>query len=208
MSEINIKFQFSRDAFTLSRDEVISADDISVVFGPSASGKSTFLRILAGLDKPDQAYITFKNTCWHDTNKAQFVPTCDRQIGYVFQQSQLFPHLSVKDNVLFGYRRRKTHARFKSPEDIFKLFAVDPLLSKKPAQLSGGEKQRVAIVRALLSQPQLLLLDEPLNALDQTAKEHIMQQLKDISQAHQLPIIYVTHSIFERDFIGKKIISF
>ena len=170
---------------------------ITALFGPSGSGKTTILRCIAGLEKLPGG-LTIGDDIWQDDVKHIFLPPHQRQVGYVFQEPSLFAHLSVKDNLLYGYRRATQN---KKPEITFDhivaLFGVEALLGRSPANLSGGERQRVAVGRALLSQPRLILMDEPLAALDRAAKEDILPYFERLHEEFSIPIFYVSHDIGE-----------
>ncbi len=173
--------------FRLELDAEIPATGITCVFGPSGSGKTTLLRCLAGLDRPRSASIRLDGEVWQD--ESRFVPTHLRRIGYVFQDSSLLPHLSARRNLHFA----------RGPDDgaaaaAVKLLGIGHLLDKYPRQLSGGERQRVALARALSSKPRLLLLDEPLSALDVARKQELLPYLQRLPEELDCPIVYVTHS--------------
>ncbi len=175
--------------FHLDVDLTIPATGISCVFGASGSGKTTLLRCLAGLDRPDSARIEVDGELWQDG--ARFVPPHRRQIGYVFQDASLLPHLNARGNLLFGRDSAKIAAETAAAAE---LFGIAQLLDKHPAQLSGGERQRVALARALLGKPRLLLLDEPLSALDVARRRELLPHLQQLPEKLDCPIVYVTHS--------------
>ena len=177
--------------FHLDLDVEIPASGISCVFGPSGSGKTTLLRCLAGLDRPQLARIQLGDEIWQDDSR--FVPTHLRRIGYVFQDSSLLPHLSARRNLQYG-RDSHTGGDDADIADAVALLGIGQLLDKHPRQLSGGERQRVALARALLSKPRLLLLDEPLSALDVARKQELLPYLQCLPEELDCPIVYVTHS--------------
>ena len=162
--------------------------------GPSGSGKSTLLSLIAGLKKPDRGVIRFQGRTLVDTGKRFFLPPERRGIGLVFQDAQLFPHLSVKSNLLYGRRHRKPAERRFRFDDIVELLEIGHLLERRPNLLSGGEKQRVALGRALLFSPRLLLLDEPLASLDPQRKQQILPFLRRIRDDTEVPLLYVSHA--------------
>lgn len=171
---------------------------ITVLFGPSGSGKTSLLHILAGLIRPQSGYIRLAGKPIYDARDGIFMPPHRRQIGYVFQEPRLFPHLSVKDNILYAWRRRGRQARSAIAfEDMVTLLGLQNLLTRRPAFLSGGEKQRTAIARALMGNPQLLLMDEPLANLDERLKNELLLYIEALHQKTQIPILYVTHDIEE-----------
>ena len=176
---------------------------INCLFGPSGSGKTTIINCIAGIIKPDSAYIDIENIKLNDTKLNIFYPIHRRDIGYVFQESRLFPHLSVKKNLTYGMRFSKSK-RFEFKE-IIDLLGLKEILNRYTYNLSGGEKQRVAIGRALLRQPKLLLMDEPLASLDQNKKNELLHYISKLDQKLKLPIIYVSHSITEIFSLGKRI---
>ena len=179
-------------------------DGVTVLFGPSGSGKTTILELLSGLARPDAGQITFRGRRLVDTGQGVFLPPHKRQIGFVFQDSQLFPHLTVDQNLRFGgWFSRK---RSVSAADVIEILGIGDLLQRRPARLSGGEKQRVAIARALLAGPELLLMDEPLSSLDQARKQDVLQLIEAIRHRFGVPIVYVTHSVDELRFLATQVV--
>lgn len=170
---------------------------VTGLFGPSGSGKSTILGILAGLVKPDRGRIVLDGTPLYDSATKLCLPPHRRRIGLVFQDSQLFPHYSVKGNLLYGFHRTPARERRFRFDDIVELLALRPLLDAHPRRISGGEKQRVALGRSLLASPRLLLLDEPLAALDQNLKAQILPFLQRIRDELNLPMVFVSHALPE-----------
>lgn len=165
--------------------------------GPSGSGKTTILNILAGLIRADRVRFVMDDEVIADSDARVFMPVHARGIGYVFQEPRLFPHLTVRQNVLFGrwFERRKTPAV--QVDGLIDLLNLGGLLTRYPSRLSGGEKQRVALARALVSSPRLLLLDEPLASVDQRHRQEILPYLDRVRAELDLPTIFVTHSIAE-----------
>ena len=163
------------------------------MFGPSGSGKTTLLRCLAGLEKSGKMEIA--GQVLQDENT--FIPVNLRAIGMVFQESRLFPHLKVRDNLLYGYKRTPVNSRRLHLEDIGRVLSLEKLFERSIDKLSGGEKQRVALGRALLTSPKLLLMDEPLAALDAQRKTEIIPFIRKVEKKLSIPIIYVTHSMSE-----------
>lgn len=166
MSEIKAKFCIRHESFVLDVNLTLPGAGITVLFGHSGSGKTTCLRSMAGLEQFEHSYFSVGEDIWQDSERNLFVPTYQRPLGYVFQESGLFPHLSVRENLLFGHKRIPSSERKITLESMTELMGIGHLLERFPNQLSGGEKQRVAIARALLTSPRLLLMDEPLSALD------------------------------------------
>lgn len=174
------------------------ARGVTALFGPSGCGKTTVLRCLAGLlHLPGR--VSIGEDVWQDTTRRRFVPPYRRELGYVFQEASLFPHLSVGDNLLFGARRavgRKAEAE-EGLGEMLRLLGIEGLVDRSPTTLSGGERQRVALGRALLSRPRVLLMDEPLSALDRITKDGILPYFERIVETLDLPIVYVSHDVGE-----------
>ena len=174
-----------------------SKGPLTAIFGASGSGKTTLVNVIAGLVTPQHARIEVDGSVLIDTAKAIAMPPHKRRIGYVFQDARLFPHLSVAGNLGFGEWFTPREERYASKAQILELLGIGHLLSRKPRDLSGGEKQRVAIGRALLASPRLLLMDEPLASLDQKRKDEIMPYLERLRDEIRIPIVYVSHSVAE-----------
>ena len=193
------------DQFTLD----VSFDagrGITIVFGASGSGKSTLLRCLAGLLTPDSGHVAVGSTTLFDAAGRVNIAPQRRKIGYVFQHLALFPHLTVQDNLAYGVAHltpAERHERITSTADRF---GIAPLLTRKPGAISGGERQRAALARALVTDPQALLLDEPLSGLDHVTQTRIMDDLRAWNAAHDIPILYVTHSHREVFALGERVV--
>ena len=172
------------------------APGLTALFGRSGAGKTTLVNAIAGLLRPQRARISINGRLLSDTDSGIHVPPHRRRIGYVFQEARLFPHLTVRHNLLYGrfFARRDDTIAF---DHIVDLLGIAPLLQRQPATLSGGEKQRIAIGRALLARPELLLMDEPLASLDGARKEEILPYLERLRDELRLPIVYVSHAIPE-----------
>lgn len=170
---------------------------VTALFGRSGSGKTTLLNLIAGLIRPDAGRIAFQGDVLVDRAAGAFLPVHKRRFGTVFQDARLFPHLNVRQNLMFGvwFNGRQTVRR--DFEQITDLLGIGALLGRWPGSLSGGEKQRVAIGRALLSRPRLLLMDEPLASLDDERKDEILSYIERVKASMQLPIVYVSHSVPE-----------
>ncbi|MGR9318995.1 molybdenum ABC transporter ATP-binding protein [Rhizobium leguminosarum] len=182
---------FSLDAaFTSERG-------VTALFGRSGSGKTSMIRIIAGLARPDEGSVVLDGEPLTETATGIFVPKHRRRFGYVFQEARLFPHLSIRANLSYGRWFAARPAHGESFDHIVDLLGIETLLERSPAKLSGGEKQRVAIGRALLSSPRLLLMDEPLAALDDARKAEILPYLQRLRDETDIPIVYVSHSIAE-----------
>ncbi|WP_407492078.1 ATP-binding cassette domain-containing protein [Acinetobacter baumannii] len=173
--------------------------DASVIglFGASGSGKTSILHAIAGLNTPPSGLIKIQDQTWFDSNQKINVSTQKRHVGLVFQDAQLFPHKTVKQNLLFGLKRLSQQEHHFEADYIIELLKLEHLLQRMPIKLSGGEKQRVALGRALLYSPKLLLLDEPLSALDANHKAEIIPFFQKVKEEIKIPMIYVSHDIQE-----------
>ena len=192
--EIRAKFRIDRKDFRLDVDLALPGYGISALFGPSGSGKTTCLRAMAGLERTTDGYFAIGDEIWQDEARGHFVPTHRRALGMVFQESSLFRHLSVRENMAFGQKRTTTTKHGVTLPEIAEMLGIAHLLDRSPAQLSGGEQHRVAIARALLTSPKILLMDEPLAALDLKRKQEILPYLERLHRQLAIPIIYVSHS--------------
>ena len=187
--------QYPKFQFQVSLD--LPLDGVTAIFGPSGCGKTTFLRCLAGLERSPTGLLKFGNAVWQDEAQGAFLPIPERSIGYVFQEPRLFPHFTVRANLEYGFKRTATEKRKLSLEKIVEILGLHDLLDRRPHNLSGGEQQRVAIGRALLTSPELLLMDEPLSSLDVKRKREILPFIRRLDTELHIPIIYVTHSLQE-----------
>jgi molybdate transport system ATP-binding protein len=183
--------------FTLDLDLDLPAQGLAAVFGPSGAGKSTLINLLAGLLAPDRGRIALGDAVFVDRAAAVFVPAERRAVGVVFQDARLFPHLSVESNLRFGLRRARGRPARVDFAHVVELLGIGALLARRPHTLSGGEKQRVALGRALLTQPRLLLMDEPLASLDAPRKAEILPYIERLRDELALPIVYVSHALDE-----------
>ncbi len=208
MSQITAQLSIRYDDFSLDADLSLPARGITVFFGHSGCGKTTCLRAIAGLAKLEQGEVSVAGEVWQSSQSKVFLPTYKRDLGYVFQEPGLFPHLTVEANLQFGAKRIAASKRHVKAEEMINLLGIQPLLKRYPAQLSGGEKQRVAIARALLTSPKLLLMDEPLSALDQPRKQEFLPYLERLHRELDLPILYVTHSMQELARLADHIVLF
>jgi molybdate transport system ATP-binding protein len=170
---------------------------ITALFGPSGAGKTSIVNMLAGLRRPDTGHILVNSRCLFDSTKGIDLPVHRRRIGYVFQDGRLLPHLSVRANLNFGLRLTPPERRYISFDAVVDLLGIGHLLDRRPAKLSGGEKQRVAIGRALLTSPELLLMDEPLASLDSARKSEVLPFIRRLGREFRVPIIYVSHALEE-----------
>lgn len=197
---LSCDFHYQRQQFSL-KVALGCQQAVTGILGPSGSGKSTFLKIIAGLLKPQQGHIRFAEQRLFDANQKICLPSYQRHIGLVFQDGQLFPHMNVQQNLLYGYKHIAVEKRRFQLEQVVELLELQPLIERHVTQLSGGEKQRVALGRAILYSPQLLLLDEPLAALDQRLKDQILPFLQRIRDETAIPMLYVTHQPAELAFL-------
>lgn len=189
---LELDVQWRRGEFSL-HVKAQAESRVTGVYGPSGAGKSTLLALVAGLQRPDAGRIVLDGNTLVDTQKKIFLPPERRHIGLVFQDAQLFPHLSVENNLLYGFHRLQAADRHFMLAEIIDLLEISHLLARRPRLLSGGEKQRVALGRALLFSPRLLLLDEPLSSLDSVRKQQILPFLLRIRDELKMPILYVSH---------------
>lgn len=180
---------------------------ITILFGPSGAGKSTLLDCLAGLVQPDAGRIAVGADVLFDSSSHTNLPPQKRRIAYVFQSLALFPHMSVEDNVAYGLEPLPQKERRELATEVLAAFRVETLKSRKPAEISGGEKQRVALARSLVTLPRLLLLDEPLTGLDAELKAAIIDDLRAWNAAQRIPVLYVTHTRDEVDALGERVIA-
>jgi molybdate transport system ATP-binding protein len=194
---IEIRLHHRFGAFVLDAAFAIERPGVTALFGPSGAGKSTIANAIAGLFRPAQGRIVIGGRVVFDSSTNIALPPRARRIGYVFQDARLFPHMSVENNLRFGWRRAPERAGAAEFARIVGLLGLDDLLGRKPAKLSGGEKSRVALGRALLASPSLLILDEPLAALDAARKAEILPWLERLRDEAGLPMIYVTHALDE-----------
>jgi len=167
---------------------------ITALFGPSGAGKTSVLRCTAGLERAHEGRVSLNGDRWQDEAEGFFVPPHRRAIGYVFQETSLFPHFSVRGNLEYGWKRTATSLRRIAFEQAVEWLRLGPLLDRGTEKLSGGERQRVAIARALVTSPALLLLDEPLSALDEEAKAEILPYLERLHRELSVPALYVSHA--------------
>jgi len=170
---------------------------VTSLFGPSGAGKTSVVNIVAGLLRPDSGRITINDLCLFDSARGIHLPPEKRRIGYVFQDGRLLPHLSVRSNLSYGMHRTPVRRRFVKFDQVVDILGISHLLDRRPARLSGGEKQRVAIGRALLTSPALLLMDEPLASLDAARKAELLPFVMRLSREFAIPILYVSHAMDE-----------
>ncbi|MBC2772979.1 molybdenum ABC transporter ATP-binding protein [Rhizobium sp. AQ_MP] len=191
--------------FTLQADLTLG-EGLTALFGASGSGKTTLINAVAGLIRPEEGRIAFNGETWSDAST--FLPPHRRRIGYVFQEGRLFPHLTVLQNLRYGERLLPRAERREDLTRISSLLGITDLLARRPSHLSGGEKQRVALGRALMASPKLLLMDEPLSALDAALKAQILPYIERIRDEFGVPILYVSHSVEEVARLANAVVTF
>ena len=196
MTNLALTVKLKRGNFSLLVEENIPLENVTVLFGESGSGKTTLLRIIAGLEKKAWGKVALGKTYWQNDETKTFLPPHKRSIGYVFQDNRLFNHLNVEGNLRFGHDRSdaKNGVQF---NDVVDALDLSNLLLRTPHSLSGGEKQLVSIGRALLSDPELLLMDEPLSALDAKRKAEVIPYIEQLPSNFSIPVLYVTHNLEE-----------
>ena len=192
MIEVRLQLQYS--GFALDVDLHLPGRGVTALYGHSGSGKTTCLRCIAGLERAEEGFVQINDEVWQDSRKGLFVPPHKRALGYVFQEASLFPHLSVLANLEFGLKRIPRQQRRVEMSHATELLGIGHLLDRHPQHLSGGERQRIGIARALLTSPSLLLMDEPLAALDSKRKSEILPYLERLHDELEIPVLYVSHA--------------
>jgi molybdate transport system ATP-binding protein len=200
---LNVDVEKRLGQFTIGA-RFATTNGVTALFGPSGSGKTTLVNMIAGLVVPDRGRIAIGDTVLFDSKARVNVPTHQRRIGYVFQEGRLFPHLSVASNLDYGRRMSGLPADPSETRRIVELLDIAPLIDRRPGKLSGGERQRVAVGRALLMRPRLLLLDEPLAALDAARKREILPYLERLRD--EVPMVYVSHQAGELRRIATSVV--
>lgn len=191
---IRVDLALSRPDFDLEVKTEVPARGVTALFGPSGAGKTTVLRCVAGLERAASGTVVVPGAVWQDSAAGVWVEPHRRAVGYVAQTPDLFTHLNVRDNLLFGLCRTPAAERRLSYEETVERLGLESLVTRRTAGLSGGQRQRVAIARALLSSPDLLLMDEPLASLDETSRKSILPYLETVFREFSLPVVYVSHS--------------
>jgi molybdate transport system ATP-binding protein len=197
LGAIQAHFKVEHAGFSLDVELNLPGRGVSALFGDSGSGKTSCLRCFAGLDQPAEGYLQVNGELWQDSAQGIFVPAHQRAVGYVFQEANLFAHLSVHGNLQYGLKRIPAAQRRIALEQAVELLGIGHLLQRLPGKLSGGEQQRVGIARALLTSPRLLLLDEPLASLDLKRKQEVLPYLERLHEELHIPIVYVSHALDE-----------
>jgi molybdate transport system ATP-binding protein len=204
MSRFEFRARLGLGDFRLEAEFIVDAPVVAL-FGPSGSGKTTILRLIAGILRPDGGRIVLDDRVVFDSELGIDLPARRRTVGLVFQDGLLFPHMNVRQNLLYGaWARRAGHpAEF---DRLVALLDLAPLLERSPHRLSGGERQRVAIGRALLSKPSVLLMDEPVTAIDQERRTEILPYLESLTREAAIPLLYVSHAMAEIERLGAAIV--
>ena len=192
MMEIRLRLSYS--GFALDVDLHLPGRGVTALYGHSGSGKTTCLRCIAGLERAGDGFVRINDEVWQDSRSGLFVPPHQRPLGYVFQEASLFAHLSVRANLAFGLKRTPRAQRRVDMAQATELLGIGHLLERHPQHLSGGERQRIGIARALLTSPRLLLMDEPLAALDSQRKSEILPYLERLHDELDIPVLYVSHA--------------
>jgi len=204
---LSVAISMTRGAFNLTADVRVTGNRIGV-FGPSGSGKSTLMLALAGLERPDSGRIVLDGRTLFDSEKKIHVPPEKRRIGVVFQHTHLFPHMSVKRNLFYGYRRIPAADRKIVPGALIEVLGLGDLLDRNVSGLSGGERQRVALGRTVLASPRLILMDEPLTGLDRDLKYQIIPYLKKVLDEFCIPMMFISHSMKEMRLMTEEVLVF
>jgi molybdate transport system ATP-binding protein len=197
---ISASFKRRLKYYDLDLSFTCATNKMMVMIGPSGGGKTTIIRMLAGLETPDEGQVIFGEEVWFDSERRINITPQKRRLGYVFQDYNLFPHLNLLDNAAFAAVEKK------EVDDLFELFKISHLKKRKPHMVSGGERQRCAICQSLARHPRLLLLDEPFSALDVVTRRGLREELKSLKGRLSCPIIYVTHDIHEALFLADEIL--
>lgn len=194
---ITARLYLARPGFTLDVDLRLPGRGVTALFGPSGCGKTTCLRAMAGLERAQPGKVVVNGEVWQDDAAQVWRPTHQRSLGYVFQEASLFDHLTVGGNIAYGLQRTPAEQRKVALDQAVALLGIGALMDRRPAALSGGERQRVAIARALATSPRLLLMDEPLSALDPGRKAEVLPYLDNLHRSLDIPVLYVSHAIDE-----------
>ncbi|MGB0360070.1 MAG: molybdenum ABC transporter ATP-binding protein [Endozoicomonas sp.] len=203
---LSVSLYLSRDHFALNVDLNMESDAIWAIMGHSGCGKTSLLRAIAGLESGVKGRIIFNEKVWLDSDTQTFIDPEYRRVGYIFQEARLFPHLNVTGNLHFAQQRASGRDNIFSFSHVVEHLGIKHLLNQRVQELSGGEKQRVAIARTLLNAPELLLMDEPLASLDWTSKTTIFPVLRNLQKEFGIPIIFVSHAREEVSILADKLL--
>jgi len=204
MLEARIKMKLGSDrahSFTIDVD-IEASDGVTVLFGSSGAGKTSILRTIAGILKPDRGRITLGGRIYFDSSSGECLTIQQRRVGYVFQDHLLFPHFTAEQNILYGVRNYSRHSSHERVHELLSLLGIGKTARRYPSELSGGEQQRVSLARALASDPSIMLLDEPLSAVDVATRSRLLEEISSIQQKSGIPFLYVTHNHSEAVRLG------
>lgn len=204
MLTVNVKKQLSNKRtreFSLDVSFAVG-DGITILEGASGAGKTTVLRLIAGILTPEEGLIEYDSQTFFDSAKRINLPIQKRRVGFVFQDYALFPHLDALENIAYGVKENDKNSRLKKAREMLALFRIEPLAKQFPRELSGGEQQRVALARALASAPSIVLLDEPLSAVDVETRRQLLDEIETAQRQTKIPFIYVTHNEIEAARLG------
>ncbi len=196
-----------REAFNLDVSFTVG-DGTTILFGHSGSGKTTTLRAIAGVFTPDAGRIVFGGEVYFDAEARINIPVQRRRVGFVFQDYALFPHLTAEQNIAYGMKAEGKREKRERALEMLALFGIEHTRRRLPVEMSGGEQQRAALARALASDPSIVLLDEPLSAVDSSTRERLLEEIKSAQRRSEIPFLYVTHNRAEAERIGRRIIIF
>lgn len=206
MLTVNLKKHFQNkqtNEFTL--DVSFSADSgITVLMGASGAGKTTILRLIAGILIPDEGFIKLDSQTFFDSTQNVNLSIQNRRVGFVFQDYALFPHLTAKQNIAYGVKSENQRQKNQKAREMLALFHIEHIGERLPSEMSGGEQQRTALARALASNPEIVLLDEPLSAVDVETRSKLLNEIEEAQRQTEIPFIYVTHNETEAERLGKK----
>jgi molybdate transport system ATP-binding protein len=206
MAILEVDFKKKMETFVIEQNFKLD-NEILILFGPSGAGKTTTLDCIAGLQKPDEGKIKLNGRYLFSKEEKINLPPFKRRVAYLFQEYALFPHLTVKENVFYSLNARQREEKKDKFEDLMSICQIKELQMRYPEQLSGGEKQRVALVRSLMSNPDLLLLDEPFSSLDEELRSNLQIRLKEIQDNWGIPFVFITHNREETEFMGDKVLK-
>lgn len=204
---LEVDLALRRGTFSLAARFELANGEVTALCGPSGAGKTTILRCIAGLTRADAARIQVGGRVWEDSARGLFVPVHERKVGYVFQDVALFPHLSVRQNLEYPLRRARSRTSGVELARLVEWLDLEPLLGRDCPTLSGGERQRVAIARALVASPEVLLLDEPLAALDAEARAEILARFERVFAELEVPVLYVSHARDEVARLARRVLA-